>query len=113
VDERRRRDENRSLEWTRIPIAGGRPEPQPPAGDQPRRSVEEHERAVRQIAVRGRARAGPLLVQPRIDLVRAASAGKGEERVVVLAAAERARPVPGRESRRLVEEEQLGEPPRL
>ena len=48
-----------------------------------------------------------------VDLVRAARAGELEEPVVVLASAERARPVPGRERGRLVEEEELRELPRL
>src|SRR5439155_794137 len=58
-------------------------------------------------------RAEPLLVQPLVDLVRAARSGEREESLVVLAPAERAGAVPGRERGRLVEEEQLGEPPRL
>src|SRR5262249_60501871 len=54
-----------------------------------------------------------FFVQPRVDLVRAARAGQLEKPVVLLPAAESARPVPGRERRGLVEEEQLREPPRL
>ena len=48
-------------------------------------------------------------MQARVDLVRAARTREREEPVVVLAAAERAWPVAGRERGRLVEEEQLRE----
>src|SRR5204862_6188390 len=90
-----------------------RPPPQPPACHKPRCVVQEQERAVREIAVRRGSRAGALLVQTRVDLVRAARADEREEPVVVLAAAERARPVACGEGRRLVEKEQPGEAPGL
>ena len=48
-----------------------------------------------------------------VDLVRAVRAGELEKPVVVLAPAQCARPVPGRERGRLVEEEELRELPRL
>jgi len=78
---------------------------------QPRLAVAQDERAVRQVA--RLVVAAALVMQPEVDLVGAAGADQRQEAVVVLPAAQRARPVPGRERRRLVEEEQLGEAARL
>ena len=58
-------------------------------------------------------RRAAFAVEALVDLVRAARAGDLEEPVVVLASAQCARPVPGRERGRLVEEEELRELPRL
>src|SRR5690242_20493538 len=53
----------------------------------------------------------PLLVQLRVDRVRSLHPEELAETVVVLTAAERARPMTGCERRRLVQEEQLRELP--
>jgi hypothetical protein len=70
------------------------------------------------VALGGAAVGEAFAVQAQIDGVGAALAGvelrpQGAEPVVVGAAAQRARPVAGGEGGRLVEEEQLGEAPRL
>jgi hypothetical protein len=58
-------------------------------------------------------RAEPRSMQACVDVVRTARADKRQERVVVGPAALGARPVTGRERRRLVEEEELCVPPGL
>ena len=52
-------------------------------------------------------------MEPGIDLVGAGGAADREEAPIVVAAAERARAMPGGEGGRLVEEEELGEFPGL
>jgi hypothetical protein len=88
-----------------------------------RRSALEHERAVGELGERRLVEAvpacrgiDPLGVELRVDRVRARPSGVKlapdlREADVVLASAQRARPMPGRERRRLVEEEELRELP--
>jgi hypothetical protein len=126
LDERRRRDQPccASPPRARIDIAGRRVPEQPVAADEPRLLVDQHERAVGQpfqarlVVALGAAVREPLPVQARVDDVRPGLARvplgpEVAEAHIVLAPAERAGPVPGGEGGRLVEEEQLGEPPRL
>ena len=105
-------------------VAGRRPGQQPRTAHETGSAVLEDERAVGKIAGRGvvvalpsRRLVDPLPVEPGIDRVRAAVGMQltpdGSEAVVVGAAAQGARAMTGSEGSRLVEEEQLGEPPRL
>ena len=123
-DERRRRDQP-SLPAPRprrrALVAGGRPASQLGSDDDARGPLVEDERAVgqsleRRVVEQVCARAGldALGVKPGVDRVgadlpRMKLAPDLEKPVVVLAAAECARTVPGGERGRLVEEKQLGE----
>jgi hypothetical protein len=94
-----------------VRVAARAPLQEPGAGDEPRVAAAQDERAVGQLAERGLA-IGPeaLLVQAGVDRVRTRLADELEEPPVVLAPAERTRPVAGGECRRLVEKEELREP---
>ena len=103
-------------------VAGRRPSQQLGTEHEERHAGAQDERAVGEVRQGGvveevgaRPRLDPLGVELRVDrvgadLIRVELAPDLAEPDVVLAAAERARAVPGRERRRLVEEEQLGEP---
>src|SRR5439155_15208037 len=90
-----------------------------------RRTLDDDERAIGELVdwrvveqVRARAGIDALRVELRVDRVCADLAGMElapdrREPVVVLAAAERAGPMSGRQGGRLVEEEELGEAARL
>jgi hypothetical protein len=83
------------------------------AENEPRLAVVEYEGAVRE-AVQGKVvMAPPLGLQPLVNRVRTRLADQLEEAVVVLAPAQRTRAVARSERCRLVEEEELGEPPGL
>src|SRR5436190_17222148 len=121
LDERRRRDR---LDATVLgsddpsPVAGRRPAKETAAEDEPRLVVVEDERAVRELVQKGGVQAAaatvqPFAVQTLVDLICAGRIDDLEKAPVVLAAAEGARPVPGGQGGRLVEEEQLGELSRL
>jgi citrate synthase len=107
------------------PVAGGSPGQESSAENEARLGLEQDEGAVRQLAEPGLVEAAfaglriePLLLKlgvygVRADLSRVKTAPDLREADVVLASAEGARAVPGRERRRLVEEEELGEQSRL
>ena len=100
---------------TALGVAGRGPAPQLAAEHEPRLVPLEHERTVGKVRELGSVqppsarRVEPLRVEALVDLV-GPRADERHEAVVVLAAAERTRPVAGGERRRLVEEEQLREP---
>jgi hypothetical protein len=106
------------------PVAARCPAQQPAAPDQPRRPVDQDHHPLGQLRQPGRIRTPdprpnePVRVQPRVDLRDAGHAASGRkrpgplERLVVAVAAFAARPVPGRQPGRLVQEVQLGQPVR-
>ena len=94
-------------------VAGGRPAEKLLAEHEMRLVVVEHERAVGKLAHRRIVVAAALTIEPQVDGVGTRVADEPEEARVVGAAAERARPVARCEGGRLVEEEELGELPRL
>jgi hypothetical protein len=106
------------------PVAARRPAEQPAAPDQPRRPVDRDHHPIGQLRQPSRIRAPdprpnePVRVQPRIDLRDAGHVASERqrpgplERLVVPVAALAARPVPGRQPGRLVQEVQLGQPVR-
>ena len=105
--------------------AAVRPAQELVAEHEPGRLVDDDECAVWKpaegrvvVALHAPVRVEPLLVQLQVDgvgsgLPRMPAPPELAEADVVLPAAQRTRPVPGREGRRLVEEEELGEPARL
>src|SRR5580765_755241 len=106
-------------------VTAWRPAQDRSAEDHMRLAAMKDERAVGKLlerrgvtALRARVRRETLAMQARVDGVRVLLPGMEvcpdlDKTSVVLAAAERARPVAGRERRRLVEEEELGEAARL
>ena len=105
----------------RLAIAGRRPRQRPALRDQITLAARLHHRAVGQFLQRHRQRMQPLLaavqplaVQHGVDVAREhvvdaiALLPRGAKPVGVVAAAEEARPMPGRERGGLVEKEQLG-----
>ena len=107
----------------RVAIAAGRPRQELVAQHELRHTVVQDERAVGELLVHGLVKAvrpryglDALAVEPRIDHVGPGHAvevaPQRGEALVVLAPALRARTVTRREGGRLVEEEQLREPPR-
>ena len=110
---------------TALRVAGGSPPPERRSDDDPGSTVSQHERAVRErvqaslvVVLRppdGRESLGVELSVDRVrtDLVWMKLAPELAEVHVVLAAAQRARPMSRGEGGRLVQEEELREPPRL
>src|SRR6476469_3005231 len=94
-------------------VAGGRPAEQLLAQHEVRLFVVEHERAVGKLVNRRVVVAAALAIEPEVDGVCPRFTDEPEEARVVGTAAERARAVAGAEGGRLVEEEELGELPRL
>ncbi len=94
-------------------VPGGRPAEKLLAEHQVRLVVVEHERAVGKLAHQRVMVAAALAIEPEVDRVGTRFADEPEEARVVVAATERARPVARGEGGRLVEEEELGELPRL
>jgi hypothetical protein len=126
-DERGRRDHGRSRpcgSWGAVDVALRRPSPQAGADHHPGLAIPQDERAIRQLVERslvvplGAGTPEAFSVEPDIDgagacLPRMAFSPDRLEPNVVGSPTERAGTVPGSERRRLVEEEELGEPTRL
>jgi hypothetical protein len=128
LDERGRRDDDGfsvRAAGAALAVAGRRPFEQLRAEHEERRTVLEREGSVGQLGERGfveavpaRGRIDALVVELRVDRVRAHRSGMElspgrAEADVVLAPAQRARPMTGGKGGRLVEEEELGELARL